>query len=66
MELRLGRGSFLFHTDGFTRDEVALLAGVLGSKFGLRCSIRERHAGQYAIYVSSHSRDLFLSLVGPT
>ncbi len=61
---KAGKG-FLLHTDGFTKEDVALLASVLEAKFGLKCSLRRRHQGQFAIYISAHSRGRFISIVGP-
>lgn len=45
---KAGSGFFL-HTDGFSKEDVVLLLSVLDSKFGLKCSLRQRHKDQYAI-----------------
>jgi hypothetical protein len=39
---KAGSGLFL-HTDGFSKEDVVLLLSVLDSKFGLKCSLRQRH-----------------------
>jgi hypothetical protein len=53
----------LLHTDGFSKEDVILLISVLDSKFGLRCSLYQRHKGQYAIYISAHSKERFIGLI---
>jgi len=55
-------GLFL-HTDGFSKEDVVLLLSVLDSKFGLQCSLRQRHKDQYAIYISAHSKEQFIGLI---
>jgi hypothetical protein len=55
-------GLFL-HTDGFSKKDVVLLLSVLDSKFGLQCSLRQRHKDQYAIYISAHSKEQFIGLI---
>ncbi len=47
---KAGSGLFL-HTDGFSKEDVVLLLSVLDSKFGLQCSLRQRHKDQYAIII---------------
>jgi len=53
----------LLHTDGFSKEDVILLISVLDSKFGLRCSLYQRHKGQYAIDISAHSKERFIGLI---
>lgn len=59
---KAGSGLFL-HTDGFSKEDVILLISVLNSKFGLKCSLRQRHKDQYAIYIPAHSKERFLGLI---
>jgi len=59
---KAGSGFFL-HTDGFSKEDVVLLLSVLDSKFGLKCSLRQRHKDQYAIYISAHSKERFIGLI---
>lgn len=59
---KAGSGLFL-HTDGFSKEDVVLLLSVLDSKFGLKCSLRQRHKDQYAIYISAHSKEQFIGLI---
>jgi len=49
MEPKAGSG-LLLHTDGLAlRETLCLLLSVLDSKFGPKCSLYQRHKGQYAI-----------------
>ncbi len=59
---KAGSGLFL-HTDGFSKEDILLLISVLDSKFGLKCSLRQRHKDQYAIYIPAHSKERFLGLI---
>ena len=57
------KAGLLLHTDGFSKEDVVLLLSVLESKFGLKCSLRQRHKDQYAIYISAHSKEQFIGLI---
>jgi hypothetical protein len=59
---KAGSGLFL-HTDGFSKEDVVLLISVLDSRFGLQCSLRQRHKDQYAIYISAHSKERFIGFI---
>lgn len=55
---------FYFSSESFTEEENRLLAKVLQDKFGLDCGVH-RHTNGHRLYIKSHSRDLFISLIKP-
>ena len=59
-----GKGVILC-TDSYIKEDVELLAEVLSLQFGLRCTLHQRKANQYRIYIKANSMHRFRELVSP-
>jgi hypothetical protein len=58
------RSGFYLHTEGFSHEEVYLLAGMLHYRFELICSV-QKHEQNLMIYIKAQSMNKFRKLVMP-
>lgn len=65
MEVEIPKGyAFNLHTEGYSIDEVYLLAGMLHYRFNLHCTVQNNKRGP-RLYIRAKSLQLFKRLVSP-